>query len=147
MAAILRNRNGGFSLVEAIVASLILSGAALTIGAISTRSLSYTRDNRNFEKAVQIASQQLTMIDYVGLDAFLAMGSMEGEIEDAVPKFHWSVETEEFEEHDLSKVYVTVSWEAGTRSRSVELATIVASSGSLALEEEPAGEQVDTPTR
>ncbi|NQT03238.1 MAG: prepilin-type N-terminal cleavage/methylation domain-containing protein, partial [Planctomycetes bacterium] len=67
-----------FSLIETLVASAILSGAVLTLGAISTMSLSGTRLNRRYEVAASLLDKQLNLIDYVGIDEFIELGQMEG---------------------------------------------------------------------
>jgi len=48
----------GFTLVETITASVILCGAVLAVGAISTRSLGETRLNRQYEVAAALADRQ-----------------------------------------------------------------------------------------
>ncbi|MHC4485650.1 MAG: type IV pilus modification PilV family protein [Planctomycetota bacterium] len=69
-----KRNNRGFTLVETVAASAILCGAVLTVGAISTRSLSGTRLNRRYEMATALIDKQLSLIDYVGIDEFIELG-------------------------------------------------------------------------
>ena len=100
----------GFNLVETIVASIILSGAVLTIGAISTRSLTNTRMNRQYEIAASLIEKQLTLIDYVGIDEFIELGQMEGYFQEYEPGYYWEVATEYQDIDSLYLVTITVSW-------------------------------------
>jgi len=113
----------GMTLVEAIVSNLILCGAVVTIGAISTRSLSDIRLNRQYELASSLANRQLTLIDYTGVEEFLQAGQMEGEAESAGKKFTWQAEIEEMGIQNLYLVTVNVSWEQKNRIYNVTVST------------------------
>ena len=45
----------GFTLIETVLASIVLCAAVLALGAISTRSLSQAKLNRQFETAIACA--------------------------------------------------------------------------------------------
>ena len=90
-------RNRGFNLVETLVASAILSGAVVTIGAISTNAMMMTRQNRQYELAATIAEKQLRLIDYVGIDAIAESGTISGVVEDFDPVYTWEVTAEYLE--------------------------------------------------
>lgn len=115
----------GFSLIETLVASAILSGAVLTIGAISTMSLSGTRVNRRYETALSLIDKQLSLIDYVGIDEFVELGQMEGDFEEVEPGYHWEVTTEYQEIDSLYLVTITVSWVDGRRPYSLSVDTML----------------------
>lgn len=115
----------GFSLIETLVASAILSGAVLTIGAISTMSLSGTRVNRRYEMALSLIDKQLSLIDYVGIDEFVELGQMEGDFEEVEPGYHWEVVTEYQEIDSLYLVTITVSWVDGRRPYSLSVDTML----------------------
>ena len=115
----------GFSLIETLVASAILSGAVLTVGAISTMSLSGTRVNRRYEMAASLIDKQLSLIDYVGIDEFVELGQMEGDFEDIEPGYHWEVVTEYQDIDSLYLVTITVSWVDGNRPYSLSVDTML----------------------
>lgn len=115
----------GFSLIETLVASAILSGAVLTVGAISTMSLSGTRLNRRYEMAVSLIDKQLSLIDYVGIDEFVELGQTEGVFEDIEPEYHWEVVTEYEDIDSLYLVTITVSWVDGNRPYSLSVDTML----------------------
>ena len=115
----------GFSLIETLVASAILSGAVLTLGAISTMSLSGTRVNRRYETALSLIDKQLSLIDYVGIDEFVELGQMEGDFEEIEPGYHWEVVTEYQDIDSLYLVTITVSWVDGRRPYSLSVDTML----------------------
>jgi prepilin-type N-terminal cleavage/methylation domain-containing protein len=115
----------GFSLIETLVASAILSGAVLTLGAISTMSLSGTRLNRQYEMALSLIDKQLSLIDYVGIDEFVELGQMEGDFAEIEPGYHWEVVTEYQDIDSLYLVTITVSWVDGNRPYSLSVDTML----------------------
>jgi prepilin-type N-terminal cleavage/methylation domain-containing protein len=115
----------GFSLIETLVASAILSGAVLTLGAISTMSVSGTRLNRRYEVAASLIDKQLSLIDFIGIDEFIELGQMEGVFEGYEPTYHWEVVTEYQEIDSLYLVTITVSWIDGNRPYSISVDTML----------------------
>jgi len=115
----------GFSLIETLVASAILSGAVLTLGAISTMSVSGTRLNRQYEVAASLIDKQLNLIDYVGIDEFIELGQLEGVFEGYEPTYYWEVVTEYQDIDSLYLVTITVSWLDGNRPHSISVDTML----------------------
>jgi len=120
-----KTNNKGFNLVETIVASVILSGAVLTVGAISTRSLTGTKSNRHYEIAASIIDKQLTLIDYIGIDEFIELGQLEGNFEEPQPGYHWEIVTEYQGIDSLYLVTITVTWMEQNRPCSVTVDTML----------------------
>ena len=121
-----RNKNKkGFTLVETIVASTILCGAVLAIGAICAQSLSGTRLNRRYETALTLIDRQLSLIDYLGIDEFIAIGQMEGSFEEYAPGYTWRVMTQYEDIDSLYLVTITVSWIEHNRIHSVSMDTML----------------------
>ncbi len=118
-------KNKGFNLVETMVASMILSGAVLTIGAISTRSLSGTRLNRQYEAAASLIEKQLALIDFIGIDEFIEMGQMEGYFEEPEPGYYWEIVTEYQDIDSLYLVTMTASWVERNHPYSISVDTML----------------------
>jgi len=117
-----RNKRG-FTLVETVTASAILCGAVLTLVAITTRSLTGTRINRQYEIAASIIEKQLSLLDYIGIDEFIEIGRAEGVVEDFEPGYHWEVATEYQGIDSLYLVTITVTWVERNRPYSVSVQT------------------------
>ncbi len=115
----------GFSLIETLVASAILSGAVLTLGAISTMALSGTRLNRQYEGAASLLDKQLNLIDYIGIDEFIDLGQLQGVFEGYEPTYNWEVVTEYQDIDSLYLVTITVSWIDGNRPYSISADTML----------------------
>lgn len=117
-----RNKRG-FTLVETITASAILSGAVLTLVAITTQSLTGTRLNRQYEVAASIIERQLSLLDYIGIDEFIELGRADGVVEDPEPGYHWEATTEYQGIDSLYLVTITVTWMERNRPYSVSVQT------------------------
>jgi type II secretory pathway pseudopilin PulG len=129
----------GFTLVEAILATVILCGAVLAIGAVSTRSMSTVQNNRFYEEALSIADRQLTMVDYMGVEDFISLGKDGGTIQSGEMEYYWQIETADQGIDNLYLVNATVSWLQGGRMFSVGVDTMI--NGLGLLEEDQAEDQ------
>lgn len=119
----------GFTLLETILASIILCAAVLALGAISSRSLRAMQLAEHKKVATALADRQMTVIDYIGIDEFIELGQMEGTVERVSPEYRWQVTTESTEIDDLRKVNVTVSWAERSHLYSVSLDTVLNTKG------------------
>lgn len=118
-------QSGGFNLVETLAASMILSGAVLTISAISSNALTNTRLYQHYERAASVIDTQLTLIDLVGIDRFIEAGQMEGLYDQFEPGYRWIVSTEYTGTDNLYRVAITVMWMEGRRPHSVTAHTML----------------------
>lgn len=130
-------RHSGFNLVETIVASVILSGAVLALGAVSSGTLTQTRLNRQYEAAASIIDRQLTLIDAAGIDAFIEQGQTEGVVEEWEPGYTWTVRTEYEGIDNVYLVTVTVRWLERNRPRQIAVQTKLNGTSTLATLETP----------
>jgi Tfp pilus assembly protein PilV len=115
----------GFNLVETMVASIILSSAVLTVAAVSTKALTGTRLNRQYETAVALIDRQLTLMDYIGIDAFVESGQTEGVFQEVEPGYHWEITTEYQGIDSLYLVNITVTWMDRNRPYKVVMQTML----------------------
>jgi len=121
----MERKKRAFTLVETMVASAILCGAVLTVGAISTGALTGTRLNRRYEIAASLADKQFSLIDYVGIDEFIESGQLEGDYEDIEPGYHWEVVPEYQDIDSLYRVTITVSWVEHNRPYRISFDTML----------------------
>jgi hypothetical protein len=132
-----KTKTKGFTLVEVIASSIILCGAVMVVGAISTQALTGTHLNRRYEMAVSLADKQLGLIDYIGIDSIVKMGQLDGEYEDAGYTYYWKISTEYQEVDSLYLVTLTVSWVDRNRPYSISVDTML--NGETLTEESSAG--------
>jgi len=119
-----KRNSKGFNLVETLVAGAILSGTVLTVGAISTRALTGTKLNRQYETAASLIDKQLSLIDYMGIDQFVELGQTEGVFEDFEPGYQWQATTEYQGVDSLYLVTLTVTWVDRNRPYSLSAQTM-----------------------
>ena len=139
------NKRSGFSLLETMVAALLLSSGVVTLCALSTRSLTAVKANREYELAWEILDRQLTLIDSIGIEEFIEAGQMSGQFGDKESGqivHYWEAEVEEGSADYLYNVYVSVLWGAGGSGGEVSASTVLNGTGSLVLssDTEEAGE-------
>ncbi len=119
----------GFNLVETLLATTILSGSVLALAAVSTNALTDTTLSRHYEAAASVIDEQLSMIDYIGIDQFIKLDQTEGIKEDAEPQYHWQVSTEYREVDNLYLVTVTVTWVERNQPHSLTAQTMLDGAG------------------
>jgi hypothetical protein len=137
MMVSLRNKTRGFSLIETLVAAMLLSGGVVAICSLSGRSMTSVRANREYETGWDVLDRQLTVIDYIGVEEFLQIDQMSGEFGDSEDGggYQWAVEIEEEQIQGLYRVDITVSWADGKKSREVSASTVLGGSGNIQEEE------------
>ena len=116
-----KRQSVGMSLVETLVAGVILSGTVVTVAALGTRSLTGAREDRAYEKAASLLDRQLTLIDYIGIDAFIEMNVTQGDFGDIAPDYRWEAGTEYLDVDNLYRVTLTVYWFDHSRIRSLSV--------------------------
>ncbi|MCF7975968.1 MAG: hypothetical protein K9N55_19280 [Phycisphaerae bacterium] len=114
-------RQRGLSLVETLVAGMILSATVVTVSALSTRSMAGAGINRTYEQAAALINRQMTLIDCVGISAFLEAGQTQGEFGELAPEYTWAMAAESVGIDNLYEVTMTVYWaeRGGIKSLSV----------------------------
>jgi prepilin-type N-terminal cleavage/methylation domain-containing protein len=134
--------NKGFSLIEMIVASIILSLAVVSICAVSTKSMTAVKSNREYEIAWDLLDRQLTIIDYAGIEEFINEGQMSGHFgdEESEGTHYWSAKCEEGEYDYLYNLELTVVWGPENAPSSISLSTVLNGTGSEIEEEEEESE-------
>jgi len=134
-----RTVRAGFSLVEMVAAAVLLSGAVVTLCAISNKSLGGVKLNRENEVAWQLLDRQLTLIDYIGVEQFIEAGQLEGRFgdeEDSQIVYRWSSDITEGEADNIYRVYMMVYWTAAGRAGKVSASTVFNGTGSAELSSE-----------
>ena len=123
----------GFTIAEAIVASMILAASVLVLCGICTRSLSNSRESRQRELAWDLLDRQLRLIDYTGIDEFIEQGIMEGQFKGEEEKYRWEVETSQLDIDSLWQVDVKIFWDQSGRQRSVSATTMLNGQDSMVM--------------
>jgi prepilin-type N-terminal cleavage/methylation domain-containing protein len=117
-----RNRKG-FTLVEALVSTVIFCSAAAVIMAISARCMSNAHQDRIYEMAWQLLDRQLAAVSYVGIDEYKKLGVMEGTFTNTDIEYRWSINAEPSTVTDIDEVRMSVLWLEQKKTHSISLDT------------------------
>jgi prepilin-type N-terminal cleavage/methylation domain-containing protein len=120
----IHNRKG-FTLVEMIVAAVILCLSVLALSAISIRSMSNTTSNKQYEGAFSVADAQLSVIDYIGVQNFIELGKLYGQTDHFGQQYNWKVSTQYSGIDRLYMVKITVSWQMNKKPYSITVDTML----------------------
>jgi len=115
------SRTGGFSLVECVVATLILGIGLVGMTKAITAALATSHDAEHYSRAVFLAAEQMELI--LNDAAFIQADEKEGEFEDALSGYKWKAVIREAGEDGLFEVTVTVL-RANTGERLYELTSL-----------------------
>ncbi len=120
-------QQGGFSLLEILIAFSILAFSLGILLNIFSGGLRRTLVAEEYQQAVTIAQ---SILSKVGIEEELQEGEKQGEIQE---KYLWTQNIQAFGDEELDpetmsiipyQVTVTVEWQAGTNNRQVELITL-----------------------
>ncbi|HOQ05839.1 MAG TPA: hypothetical protein PKY88_11565 [Anaerohalosphaeraceae bacterium] len=112
----------GFNLLETILASSLLAGAVMTLGALSSRSVQTVRLDQETERAWELADMQLKLIDAYGVSAFQKLGQFAGQFSQD-ESYSWQAEIKELDIPYLYSVEIVVSWKSGSKVHSIRCQT------------------------
>jgi Tfp pilus assembly protein PilV len=120
----LAKNNRAFSLIEVVIAAVLLSMVVIVVCTLGTRSLTAVKSNREYEFAWDMLDRHITMIEAGGIEDFIKAGQFSGsfgEEEDGEIEHHWQVQVAEKEADNLYRLDVTVSWANGSVSAATAL--------------------------
>ena len=118
------HRGGGFTVVEALAAGMLLALSGVAIGGAVIGAMSSLRLAADVQQAAQRLDQTLTRIDLIGPSRLLEEGPTEATFADD-PRFRWSAEIESRLDGHLYDVTVRITWDTEKGPRSVEAATML----------------------
>jgi prepilin-type N-terminal cleavage/methylation domain-containing protein len=117
----LRTRNAGFSLIEVMIAILILGVAVVGLTQGLTTALTAGKDSENQTQAAMLAAGQ---IETLRTDGMLEDGDDDGDFGDDFPSFQWKQTIKPAGIDGLHEVTVTVE-NANTGQSIYELKTLL----------------------
>jgi Tfp pilus assembly protein PilV len=129
-------RSGGFSLVEAVVATLILGIGLVGMTKAITAALASSHDAEHYTRAVLLAAEQMELV--LNDAAYIQADEKEGDFEEAFSGYNWKAVIKEAADDGLFEVSVTVFLTA-TGERLYELTSLAFSP--------PVDESLDEETR
>ncbi len=116
-------RDGGFTLIEALLAGVILAALGVAVGGGVIGSLRSSGAGRDYATAAQLLDDTLTRIDLIGPSRLLSEGPTSGVFPPPHERFRWSATIEQPNLPDLYEVVLTVTWPGDRGERTAVAAT------------------------
>ena len=123
MSYSVKKHRGGFTLLEALVAMMVLTGALVALQGIVNRCMYRVRVNEEKERAWQVLDRQMTVIDAMGIDTYMLEPLQEGEIEENGMLFNWRVDTSIESIDCMYEVRITIWWGPETNPHVISATT------------------------
>ena len=105
-----RPHRGGFTLVEALLAGVILAIAGAGVGYGMAQAMQAARVAREYEQAAMLLDDVLTRVDLIGPTRMLSVGPNQGVFDEPWEAYRWEMAIESGELTDLYEVQVIVRW-------------------------------------
>jgi len=123
MSYSVKKYRGGFTLLEALVAMMVLAGSLVALQGIVSRCMYRVRVNEEKERAWQVLDRQMTAIDAMGIDTYMQEPLTEGEIEEYGMLFNWRVDTSIESIDCMYEVRITIWWGPETNPHVISATT------------------------
>lgn len=118
-------RKNGFTLVEALVGSLILAIGAVVICGLSYRCMINNKRGMEYEQACRLVDECLDTVVAGKLDDLIRAKQMEGDFGDRHPNFSFILEATKVENSQLHQVTATVRWKVAKEQYQVQTTTLI----------------------
>ena len=118
-----RPHRGGFTLIEALLAGVILAIVGVAITGAATRAIYTAETARGYEHAAELLDRTMTRIDLIGPEQLLREGPTSGSFEPPYEAYRWEADIETLATGYLYEVTVRVSWPSTGGRRSARLST------------------------
>jgi type II secretory pathway pseudopilin PulG len=122
-----RARQRGMTLVDVLVAIILLASSMVILLGLVSRSISAQRQGENLEVAAMILDEQLNMVLALGPDEYAARyGERETPAEAPFESFRYRVSVTPGAAGDAYRIVATVLWMEGGRERVESVETRIA---------------------
>lgn len=135
----------GISLLETVIAAMILSTVVMTVCGLSAKGLRSVRLNQEYEKAWDYLNRQLVLIDTAGVDVLVQGASTSGQFESFDGRlWQWTAQAQATELTDLYDVVVRLEWISGGQLRHIQCRTRLCGQPTMVEETEQTTETSQT---
>ncbi|MCA9309953.1 MAG: prepilin-type N-terminal cleavage/methylation domain-containing protein [Phycisphaerales bacterium] len=116
----------GFTLIEAIVGSVILALALVSILGLTGQALASQRRGEQLRDAAMLIDEQLNLVLAVGPEDFRRVFDAKGRCPEPFEDYSYEVKITSRGDGNPYQVIATVSWESGGRNQELSVETLVA---------------------
>ena len=120
-------RTAGFTLVEVLVAGVILALSAVALGMAVSNCMNSLGLARDYQRAAELLDRTFTKIDLIGPSLLLYEGPTQGVFNEPHQKFSWQAEIDDSRlEGHLYEVTVSIFWQTPSgKLRSIKAQTLL----------------------
>ena len=119
-------RCAGFSLLEALLASMLLGIAVAALLGVSNHSMAHVTSNSDIDAAWMVLDKALVQVEMTGIEKFIEMDETQGMNEEFHKPFNWEITTTwDSTIGNLYEVDISVTWMSGESMRSIEAQTMM----------------------
>jgi prepilin-type N-terminal cleavage/methylation domain-containing protein len=118
-------RKNGFTLVEALVGSLILAIGAVVICGLSYRCMINNKRGIEYEQACRLLDECLDTVAAGRLEELIRTKRIEDDFGDRHPNYSFVLEATQVEDSQLQRVKATVRWMVGKEQYQVQATTLI----------------------
>ena len=126
-----KSRNYGFTLIEALVASLILAIAAVVVCGLCSRCMVNNKRGLEYEQACRLLDEVLDKSATIWLDKLVTSEKFSGDFSERYPGYQYQIESELTDDPQLHLVTATVSWQVLDNHYQVSTSTLIYTGGEL----------------
>ena len=120
-----KSRNG-FTLVEVLVAGVILALSAVALGLTVSNCIHSLSLARDYQRAAELLDKTFTKIDLIGPARMFYEGPTQGVFNEPHHKFAWQAEIDSRLEGNLYQVTVRILWQTPSgKPRSIKAQTLL----------------------
>ena len=116
---------GGFTLIEALAASLILAVGAVIICGLCHRCMVNNKRGMEYEQAYRLIDECLDRVSAVGLEELIRKGSLSGDFGGRYPSYRYQLEIAPAGSMALWQVTAAVSWDVSGDEYEVKATTLL----------------------
>src|SRR5689334_3095517 len=119
------HRRTGFTLIEVLVAGIILALAIGVMGTAVSRSYAALSDARDERRVSTLLDELMTKVDLIGPARISSEGPHSGNFDGADERFSWTIDVETRPIGHLYQVTATVKWTKGQQQMSRQAQTFL----------------------
>ena len=105
-----RHKIGGFTIVEALLAGVVLTLSASVLGLACSQAVRSLTSARDYQQAAELLDRTLTKVDMIGPTRLYDEGPNQGVFQTPHERFSWKVSVSPVGGGDLYEVTVNVMW-------------------------------------
>jgi len=118
-----RRQPRGFTLIEVLIAGMILAISAAVIGTALSHAYASLSEAKDERRAAILLDDLLTKIDMIGPARIASEGPRQGNFDGSDERFSWSVDIQNRPQGHLYDITATLSWSYGKQEKSVQVHT------------------------